>query len=163
MERTERAQKIHSEALAAGIAENRLENDVRMTYLPESGSFTDYEIVGAGTPTAHIRLCTDSGASISVGTLKALAFNGTVKDAKFRQVDRKDSPMHGKFVLTGTTAINPHLGGKMADVCDRLIGKSFKANRVERVTLPYRAEGYPTETDAKKSAVVRTFYEVTVE
>ena len=160
MERTERAKKINAEALSAGIAESRLESDVRMTYLPKSGKFVDYEIMGGGTPTAHIRLVCEDGASISVGTLKALAFNGSKKDAKFRQVENPASPMNGKFVLTGTTAINPNLGGRMADVCDRLIGKEFTAEPVERVTLPYRAEGFATEAEAKANVTVKTFYKV---
>lgn len=160
MERTERASKIQAEALAAGISEKRLDNDIRMTYLPPTGQFTDYEIVGSGTSTAHIRLNTSDGNSISVGTLKALAFKGSKDDATFRKVENPESPMNGKFVLTGTSAVNPEMGGKMADLADRLIGKQFEATPEERVTLPYNANGYESEAKAKKAVVTKTFYRV---
>lgn len=166
MERTERAKAIEAEALAGGISESRLNSDIKATYLPESGTFTGYEIANPNTRTAHIRLTCEDGSSISVGTLKALAFNGSMEEAKFRKVENPTSPVNGGFVLVGTSAINPHLSGKMADLADRLIGKSFKAKAIERVTLGVKTneqgvvQPYKSESEAKKALIVRKFYEV---
>lgn len=166
MERTERALQIQAEALAGGISEKRLENDIKATYLPENGTFTGYEIAYPNTRSAHIRLTCEDGSSISVGTLKALAFNGNMENASFRKVENPESVINGGFVLTGTTAINPHLSGKMADLADRLIGRSFIAKPVERITLSVKTDKdgnvlpYKTENEARKSLVVKKFYEV---
>lgn len=168
MERSERAKRIESEALAGGITQQRLDSDIRATYLPEQGKFTGYEISNPNTRTAHLRMTCEDGSSISVGTLKALAYDGSMESAKFRKVENPTSPVNGGFVLVGTSAINPHLGGKMADLVDRLIGKEFKAKPVERVTLGVKTDNagivlpYKSETEAKKALVIKKFYEVEI-
>lgn len=162
MELSERAKEIRDKAIEAGISEKRLDSDVRATYLPEEGEFIGYEISNAGEPTAHIRVTCSDGSSISVGTIKALAFAGSKEEAKFRKVTTESSPLFGKFSLTGQTAVNPHIGGKQHEVVDRLIGKKFKAEPVELVTLSYNEQGYATEKIARDNLVIKKFYKVTL-
>lgn len=161
MEKSEKILEIEGKAKQAGITEKRLENDIRSTYLPSEGKFVDYEIIPKnGNISPYIRLKANDGNSISVGTLKAMAFHGSIEDAKFRKVENSQSPLHGKYVLTGTKAVNPHLGGKMAETVANLLDKSFTAEPVELVTMNYDENGYDTEAKAKKALVSKTFYRV---
>ena len=162
MELSERAKRIRDEAIKAGISEKRLDSDVRATHLPEEGEFIGYEISNEGQPTAHIRVTCSDGSSISVGTLKALAFSGSKEEAKFRKVTTEGSPLFGKFSLTGQTAVNPNIGGKQHEVVDRLIGRKFKSEPVELVTLSYNEQGYATEAQARNNLVIKRFYKVTL-
>jgi hypothetical protein len=162
MEKTKDTATINQKATEAGINQKRLDADIRATYLPEKGTFVGWDISSPGTPTAHLRMVCEDGNSISVGTLKALAYKGAIAEAKFRKVERADSPMVGKFVLVGTEAVNPNLGGKMADVVAKLVGKDFEASPVELVTLGFNPDGYKSEADAKKALINRTFYTVKI-
>jgi len=163
----ELSQKIRSEAITAGINPKRLDNDIRPSYLPPKGKFVDYEIANPNQPTAHIRVISDDGSSISVGTLKALAFFGEAGKAQFRKVDNPDSVVNGGYVLIGTQPVNPSLGGTITDVAARVIGRSFTAEPIPAVTLSVKNENgkvvpYLRESDAMNALITKTFYKVTL-
>jgi hypothetical protein len=163
----ELSNKIRSEALSGGVNEKRLDSDIRPSYLPPKGKFVGYEIANPNQPTAHIRVIADDGSSISIGTLKALAFFGKMESAKFRKVDNPDSPVNGGYVLVGTQPVNPNLGGKMTDVVARLIDREFEATPESAITLSVKNEGgkvvpYLRESDAMGALINKTFYKVTL-
>jgi hypothetical protein len=167
MESNPLVNEINAAASNAGISEKRLKADISPTYLPTSGIFNGWKIVNPNEPTAHIRVTCEDGSSISVGTLKALAFHGAKETASFRKVENPESPMNGKFVLVGTSAVNPHLGGTMAEVTARLQGKAFKAEPVELITLQVKTDpttkavtGYSTEAQAKSALTVKKYYKI---
>ncbi len=174
MERTNDSAVIETALVKAGFKASRINNDVTPTYLPPIGKFIGWEIIGGGEvdedgkvvreaeQTANLRLITEDGCSISIGSIKALAFAGEEAHAKFREVDNVDSPLIGKFVLIGTTPINPHLSGKMAVLTARLVGKDFEAKPVPRITLRYKREGYASETEAREALTTKDFYHITL-
>lgn len=164
MERSEFYKRVEAAALKAGIKQSRLDSNIETTYLPPVGKFVDFKTANDGEPTAHIRLVTDSGHSISVGTLRALAFNGTKDEAPFRQVE-KESVIKGGYVLTGTSKVNPHLKGNMIEVIEELVGHPFTAKKIERVTIDMKSEKgviipFASEAEARKALRVKTYYEV---
>lgn len=152
MEKKELIEEIESAAIEAGISRDKINNSARPTYLPQSGKFVSWKIDGERN-FAHIRVLTEDNNSISVGTLKALAFFGDIKDAKFVNRDNK-------FYLTGVKPVNPHIGGKMAEVAANLIGRNFKATPAEAVVLRFNETGYSSAEEAMENLVVKTFYKV---
>lgn len=165
MEKKEIIVAVEEAAKSAGISEKKLNADISATYLPETGKFVGWKVANPGETTAHIRMLSDDGSSISVGTLKALAFTGKVKDAKFKKIENPSSPINGGYVLTGTTAVNPNISGKMAEVVANLMDRNFVAEPVELVTLSVKSENnkvvpFTTEDEAKSHLITRKFYRV---
>ena len=160
METSKKASEIREYALKHGISEKKLDQAFMATYLPDHGKFVGYVIAQEGTAMAHLRMVCEDGSSISIGALKALAFNGTPENAKFSKVENKESSVFGKWVMKGTEAVNPQFGGKQEDIIELLIGKSFKASAVERLTLTFLDGGYATEKAARDKIVAKKFYEV---
>jgi hypothetical protein len=167
MELNEISKKVKAEALAAGISEKRLDTDIVSANLPEKGKFVGYEIANPNQPTAHIRMIADDGSRVPVGNLKALAFFGNKETAKFRKVDNPESPINGGWVLTGTQAVNPNLGGKMPDVVAFLLNKEFTAEPLELLTLSVKSDNnkvvpFATEKQAKENLIVKKYFKVTL-
>jgi len=167
MELNEISKKVKAEALAAGISEKRLDTDIVSANLPEKGKFVGYEIANPNQPTAHIRMIADDGSKIPLGNLKSLAYFGSRETAKFRKIDNPESPINGGWVLTGTQAINPNLGGKMPEVVAFLLNKEFKAEPLELLTLSVKSDNgkivpFATEKSAKDNLVTKRFFKVTL-
>ncbi len=166
-ENKELSEKIRAEAISAGINVKRLDSDIVVANLPAKGKFVGYEIANKNQPTAHIRMLSDDGSKVPIGNLKALAFFGNMENASFRQVSNPESPINGGWVLTGTQAVNPHLGGKMTDVVARLIDKEFEAEPVELITLSVKSENnkvipFDRESDARKALVIKRYFKVKI-
>lgn len=160
METLGKASEIRKFAIDNGISEKKLDQAFMATYLPDHGKFVGYVIAQKGTDMAHLRMVCEDGASISIGSLKALAFNGTPEQAKFSKVENKDSVVFGKWVMKGTEAVNPQFGGKQEDIIELLLGKSFTAEAVERLTVAFLEGGYSTEKAAKDKIVSKKYYTV---
>ena len=148
--------ELRKAAKAAGIKENRLEKAVQSYSLPESGEFINVNIVDGEFP--HIQLVTNTGHKISASGLQAIAHFGTKENATFAKIEKADSPLKGKFYLRGQV-LNPHLSGDQSVMAFNLIGKPFKAVKVEGYTLPFNKNGY-TEAAAKAAITTKTFYKV---
>ena len=167
MEKSEMIKKITEEAISAGISEKRLNQDIVSANLPNSGKFVAYEIANPGEATAHIRMVSDDGSRVSIGNLKALAYFGNMENATFRKVENPASPINGGWVLTGTQAINPHLGGKMAETVAFLMDKTFEAEPLELITLSVKSADnkvipFKTEAEARKNLIVKRYFKVTL-
>ena len=150
------ADELRKAAKAAGVKESRLDKAIQSYSLPEEGEFVDVDIVGGEYP--HIVMVTKSGHKVSISTLQAIAHFGSKDTATFAKIEKDNSPLKGKFYLKGTT-LNPHLSGDQAIVGFNLIGKPFKASKVEGYVLPFNDKGY-TESSAKSSMTTKTFYKV---
>ena len=150
------AEDLRKAAKAAGIKESKLEKAIQSYSLPESGEFVDVNIVDGEFP--HIQLITDTGHKISVSGLQTIAHFGSKENAIFAKIEKNDSPLKGKFYLRGQI-LNPHLSGDQAVVAFNLIGKPFKATKIEGYVLPFNEKGY-TEAAAKAAITTKTFYKV---
>ena len=161
MEFQEIVDKIEEGLRADNFTDQKIEADVKPTYLPKTGIFTDWEIGNRGTDMHTLRLLTADGSGISVNTLKTLAWNGKLEDVKFRPVE-KEGDLKGKFSMIGRTPVNPHISGKMAVVAARWLNKKFTATETERIVLPYKKSGYDTEEAARAALTTKRFYVVTM-
>ena len=177
MEKLELIAEIEEVAKQKGISQTKLDRNVKLSYLPEKGEFVGYEVGSPNTTYAHLRVITDKGYSCSIGALQALAFDGSLEDAashlREKEANEKTG-FPGGFVLGGTTAINPHLSGKMSVVVANLIDKKqkFTTKEVNRIVLPIKTEtdsdgkvtllGYQTKEEAIAALVSKKFYQVTL-
>ena len=150
---------------------NKMESTINATYLPKSGKFVSLkfaEVVNTISTKEedsknlnHWRVVTDKGDSISLSSLQALTHKGSADSVVLKQVTRENSALKGKFVVS-SQAVNPQLVGKQVDIAARLIGKEFEAEEIEGYILPFKAEGYSTEDEARKALTTKTFYKVTL-
>ena len=175
MEKLELIAEIEKVAVEKGISQTKLDRNVKLSYLPEKGEFVGYEVGSPDTSFAHLRVITDKGYSCSIGALQALAFDGSLEDAathlRLKEANEKTG-FPGGFVLGATTAINPHLSGKMSVTIANLIGKKFTTKEVNRIVLPIKTEtdsdgkvtllGYQTKEEATAALVSKKFYQVTL-
>ena len=152
------ANELRAAAKAAGIKDSRLDKAIESYNLPEEGEFTEVQLVEGEFP--HIRLVTNSGNKISLSSLQAMAHFGSVETATFEKIKKESSPLKGKVYIKGSL-LNPHLSGDQSEIAFRLIGKSFKANPISGVVLPFKESGY-SESEAKKALTTKTFYKVEI-
>ena len=167
MEKAELIKKVTDEAKKAGISEKRLNADIAFSNLPEKGKFVGYEIANPNTPMAHIRLIADDGSKVPISNLKALAFFGDKGSSTFRKVENPESPINGGYVLTGTQAVNPQLGGKMAEVVANLLDKEFESKPLDLITLAVKSDNnkvvpFKSEAEARKNLISKRFFKVTL-
>ena len=148
-------EELRKAAKAAGIKDTRLEKAVQSYSLPEEGEFVEVSVIEGEFP--HIQLTTSSGHKISASGLQSIAHFGSKESCTFAKIE-KDSPLKGKFYLRGQM-LNPHLSGDQAVMAFNIIGKRFKATKVEGYVLPFNEKGY-TEAAAKAAITTKTFYKV---
>jgi len=155
---------------------NKMESSIRATYLPEKGKFVNAELVEVVNPNPngdpkglnHWRLITDTGDSISVSSLQALAHIGLPETAHFKQVVRVDSVLKGKYVVS-SQAVNPQLIGRQVDIVGRLLGKNFEAKALDNAwILPATFDengipkGFSTIEECREALTTKVLYKVTL-
>lgn len=153
----ESVEDLRSFAKQKGVKESRLEKAVRVYSLPKSGTFAKAGVVDGEF--AHIFIETVEGDRISISGIQANAHIGSVDEAKFRKIMKEGSPLKGKLMLIGSI-VNPKLTGDQAVVAKKLEGKSFEAEEIEAIVLPYDETGYSTETQAKKALTTKKLYRI---
>ena len=175
MEKKALIAEIEKLALKAGIKQSKLDRNIQLSFLPEEGEFSDYKIMSEKTTFAHIRMITTSGHGTSVSSIQALGYKGTIEEAKSHlreKAKNETTGFPGGWVLGGTTAVNPHLSGKMAVVVADLIGRKFTTKVEQRIVLPIKTKtdadgeitilGYTTQEEAAKALTVKDFFHITL-
>lgn len=125
----------------AGVSNKRLKEAVGSTFLPESGTFVSYKVEGGQYPT--VRLITDSGDSISCGTLQLMGFDSPLTDDETTIVESSGKTFYRRPKTAKAEHVNPSLTGNYFNVVQKLLGKEFTA--VEKTK--FVSDFVPKKTD----------------
>ena len=163
METIKESEKIREAAANAGVKPEKLDKAISLNSLPDKGTFVGWsvekpEIDGKERPYLAIH-CND-GSKMSLNTIQAIVHTGASTDVKLKKVERADSEIFGKYVISGK-AINPHLSGDQAEVIAKILGKGFKATIVPAVVIPYDKMA-DNEEETRRNLTTKDYYKVTI-
>jgi hypothetical protein len=168
--------KASKEGLSTKSYHNKMESTIIPNYLPCKGKFANAKLMEVKNPNPkgdpkglnHWRIFTDTGDSISISALQALAHVGTPETAQFKQVVRPDSVLKGKYVVS-SQAVNPQLIGKQVDIIGRLLGKEFTATALDNAWILSTTfdengipQGFSTIDECKEALTTKVLYKVTL-
>lgn len=145
----------------------RLENAVSFYSLPKQGKFVEVLLIEDTDRTenrnmSHLALRCESGEMISLSRLQALCHKGTKEEAEFKRITRSDSKWFNKLALVAQP-VNPALSGNQAKIAANLVGKEFKSEVFDGLTLGFGdGTGYQTKADALKALEIKTYYKVEI-
>ena len=161
--------ELLAEAKKVGIRDTKLDLAIEAHSLPEQGQFSDsVELIENGT-LSHIRIICTDGSVMGIGRLTSAPALVASKDLipTTQQMRDTKKASYKKYFISGQR-VNPHLPADQAKCAIKLMGKKFKAEKVDGFVLPYLADANAqpdfcnTAEELKARAVRRTFYKVTL-